>query len=144
MSTKTKILVLKMKEIIYTVIFVILAVILIILLVLIFSGKSHKKSIEKSKSTYYPGVYEASIILSSHPVDIEVVVDNEQIKSINMVNISDAVTTMYPLISSSLESVSKQVIENNSTDNIIFQDDNKYTSIVLVNAINKALQKAIS
>ena len=142
MSTKTKILVLKMKEIIYTIFFVVLAVILIVLLVLIFSGKSHKKSIEKSKSTFYPGVYEASIILSSNPVDIEVVVDSEQIKSINMVNVSDTVTTMYPLISSSLETLSKQIIANNSTENIVFQDENKYTSIVLVNAINQALKKA--
>lgn len=142
MSTKTKILVFKMKEIIYTVVFTVMAVFLIILLVLIINGKAHKKEIEKSHSTFIPGVYETSIILSSNPVDIEVVVDSEQIKSINMVNISDAVTTMYPLISTSLEDISRQIIEGNSTENIDIKDENKYTSIVLVNAINEALKKA--
>ena len=59
-----------------------------------------------------------------------------------MVNSSDAVTTMYPLITASLESVSEQIIKNNSTDNITYNEDNKYTSVVLVNAIKQALEKA--
>jgi uncharacterized protein with FMN-binding domain len=75
-------------------------------------------------------------------VEIEVTVDSEQIKSIDMVNSSDAVTTMYPLITASLESVSEQIIKNNSTDNITYNEDNKYTSVVLVNAIKQALEKA--
>jgi uncharacterized protein with FMN-binding domain len=49
---------------------------------------------------------------------------------------------MYPLITASLESVSEQIIKNNSTDNITYNEDNKYTSVVLVNAIKQALEKA--
>lgn len=142
MSTKTKILVLKMKEIIYTVVFAVMAIILIVLLVLIFKGHSNKKHSQTNTSTYNPGVYDVSIILSSNPVDIEVVVDSEQIKSIDIVNSSDVVTTMYPLISTSLDKIEAQITEKNSTENIDYDDENKYTSIVLVNAINKALSKA--
>jgi hypothetical protein len=80
--------------------------------------------------------------LSSNPVNIEVVVDHEQIKSISMVNVSEAVTTMYPLISSSLTEIASQIVQNNSTENLVFNDENKYTSIILVNAINTALCKA--
>lgn len=142
MSTKTKILVFKMKEIIYTIVFAVLAILLIIFLVLIIKGHS-KKSIESAKkSTFSPGIYEASIVLSSNPVNIEVVVDHEQIKSISMVNVSEAVTTMYPLISSSLTEIASQIVQNNSTENLVFNDENKYTSIILVNAINTALCKA--
>ena len=141
MSTKTKILVLKMKEIIYTVVFFVLAVILIILLVMIFRGKSHKKD-SAANSTFTPGVYESSIILSQNPVEIQVVVYSEQIKSVSIVNTSDTIATMYPLISTSLNSLSEQIIKNNSTENIVFPDENKYTSIVLINAINEAISKA--
>ena len=84
MSTKTKILVFKMKEIIYTIVFAVLAILLIILLVLIIKGHSKKSSESAKKSTFSPGIYEASIVLSSNPVNIEVVVDHEQIKSISI------------------------------------------------------------
>ena len=142
MSTKTKILVFKMKEIIYTIVFAVLAILLIILLVLIIKKKKKKSSESAKKSTFSPGIYEASIVLSSNPVNIEVVVDHEQIKSISMVNVSEAVTTMYPLISSSLTEIASQIVQNNSTENLVFNDENKYTSIILVNAINTALCKA--
>lgn len=142
MSTKTKILVFKMKEIIYTIVFAVLAILLIIFLVLIIKGHSKKSSESSKKSTFSPGIYEASIVLSSNPVNIEVVVDHEQIKSISMVNVSEAVTTMYPLISSSLTEIASQIVQNNSTENLVFNDENKYTSIILVNAINTALSKA--
>lgn len=141
MSAQTKILVVKMKQIIYTVIFTVLAIIFIILLALIISGKAHQKNID-SKSTYSPGIYQTSLSLSSYPVELEVVVDSEQIKSIDLINLSDSVATMYPLIESSLEDITKQVKEKNTTEGLTFDDDNKYTSIVLVNAINKALNKA--
>lgn len=142
MSAKTKIVVFKLKELLLTAIFVVLAIVLIVLLILILSGKSHDKQSDVQKTGYTPGVYTASIILSSNPVEIEVTVDSEQIKSIDMVNSSNAVTTMYPLITASLESVSEQIIKNNSTDNITYNEDNKYTSVVLVNAIKQALEKA--
>ena len=143
MSSKTKILVLTLKEIIYTAVFVILGVILIVLLFLIITGKSKKNSNEPvAVTTFSPGVYTSSIVLASNPVDIEVVVDSEQIKSINLVNTSESVETMYPLISSSLNDIASQVIKNNSTENITYSQDSKYTSIVLINAINEALEKA--
>ena len=127
MSTKTKILVFKMKEIIYTIVFAVLAILLIIFLVLIIKGHSKKSSESAKKSTFSPGIYEASIVLSSNPVNIEVVVDHEQIKSISMVNVSE---------------IASQIVQNNSTENLVFNDENKYTSIILVNAINTALCKA--
>ncbi len=141
MSSKTKILVLKLKEIIYTLIFVVLAVVLIVLLVLIFTGRS-KKNETKVSSTFAPGVFTASIMLSGNPVDIEVTVDSQQIKKIDLISTSESIETMYPLISSSLKHIEQQVIADNSTEHITYDQDNKYTSIVLVKAINQALEKA--
>lgn len=143
MSSKTKIFVVKLKEIIYTLLFVVLGIILIVLLVILITGKSHKKDTSPvAVDIYSPGVYTASIVLASNPVDIEVVVDNRQIKSVNLVNTSESVETMYPLISSSLGDIAAQVIRNNSTENITYSQNARYTSIVLINAINDALAKA--
>lgn len=143
MSSKTKIVVLKLKEMIYTLIFVVLGIIFILLLVLIIKGRTNKKEIPLPQATYTPGVYSSSIILATNPVDIEVVVDANQIKSIQLINTSESIETMYPLINDSLQSIAAQVIENNSLENITYNQESKYTSIVLINAINNALKKAI-
>ena len=143
MSNKTKIVVLKLKEIVYTGIFVVLGIILILLIILFITGRNGKKSEHITQSTYIPGVYSSSIILATNPVDIEVVVDKEQIKSITLINTEESIETMYPLITDSLNSISEQIIENNSIENIIYNQENKYTSIVLINAIAEALNKAM-
>lgn len=144
MSNKTKIVVLKLKEMIYTIIFVVLGIILILLLVLFISGRRNKNPEPIIQSTYVPGIYTSSIILATNPVDIEIVIDKEQIKSIELINTSESVETMYPLITDSLNSISAQIIENNSVENITYNQENKYTSIVLINAITEALNKATS
>ncbi len=143
MSAKTKIVVFKLKEIVYTTIFVVLGIILILLIILFISGRRNKDSEPITQSTFVPGVYTASIILATNPVDIEVVVDKEQIKSIELINTQESVETMYPLITDSLNSIAAQIIENNSIENITYNQENKYTSIVLINAINEALSKAM-
>ena len=144
MSSKTKIVVLKLKEMIYTLIFVVLGIIFILLLILIIKGKQGQKDIPNPKSTYVPGVYSSSIILATNPVDIEVVVDANQIKSIQLINTSESIETMYPLINDSLQLIASQVVENNSVESITYDQESKYTSSVLINAIENALNKALN
>ena len=56
MSSKTKIVVLRMKELIYTAIFVGLGILLIILLVYMFSSKGGKQKDSAAPTSYIPGV----------------------------------------------------------------------------------------
>lgn len=142
MSSKTKIVVLKLKQMIYTIVFVVLGIILILLLILLISRQSKRSVPQATQSTFSPGVYTSSIVLATNPVDIEVVVDSEQIKSIQLINTSESIETMYPLIADSLDSIASQVIENNSTENITYNQESKYTSLVLIEAIQAALDKA--
>ena len=142
MSANTKRLVLKLKQLIYTVIFVVLGIILIILLFLIIKGKTGKEKSASAYPTFAPGVYTSSIVLANSPLDLQITVDEEQVKSITLVNVSESVETMYPLLSSSLSEISAQVIDNNSTEHITYSQDSKYTSIVLINTINTILDKA--
>ena len=57
MSSKTKIVVLHMKEIVYTAIFAVLAIVLIILLIFMFRPKSRETSAEADKCTRSLYVY---------------------------------------------------------------------------------------
>ncbi len=141
MSANTKIVVLKMKNLVITALFVGLFLILVLLLVLMFKNGGDD-SVTASTSPYIAGVYTANISLNNQDLEIEVVVNSNEIRSIQFVNLSESVTTMFPLMESALESVSVQIIANQSTDDLVYADDMKYTSELLVNAINEALAKA--
>lgn len=148
MSSKTKIVVLHVKELIYTGIFAVLGILFIILLIIMFLPKNDKESAvstmtQTSTNTYVPGVYTTSLILNDNVVEIEVTVDEKNINSIRLVNLDEAVTTMYPLIQPSFEDLANQIITNQSLDGITYSDDSKYTSMILLNAITASLEKAI-
>ena len=84
MSSKTKILVFHMKELVYTGIFVVLGILFIILLAIMFlPGRDKNKDIStETASLYVPGVYSTSISLGSRTVDVEVIVDTQSIQSV--------------------------------------------------------------
>lgn len=142
MSSKTKIVVLHMKELIYTAIFVVLGILLILLLVFMFLPKSGKSDATETSSKYVAGVYTSSITLNDQAVDVEVAVDESRINSIRLLNLDEAVATMYPLMEPALEELSTQIYKSQSTKDLKFSDANKYTSTVLLEAIDNALKKA--
>ena len=139
MSSKTKIIVLRMKEIIYTGIFLGLAVLLIALCLIMFRPK---KDGETQAASYIPGVYTASLNLGSQNVNVQVSVDSNAIKSISLVPLSEAVSTMYPLMEPALEELSDQIISTQSLENLTYSSQSHYTSAALLGAIERALEKA--
>lgn len=154
MSSKTKIVVLHLKELIYTGIFVVLGILFIVLLIIMFLPNDKTESDTSAppetdaagtgavETSYIPGVYTTSLVLSDHTIDVEVVVDSDYISSIRMVNLDEAITTMYPLIQPSFEAVTTQIYEKQSLEGITYSDENKYTSLVLLDAIRVSLDKA--
>ena len=157
MSAKTKIVVLHMKELIYTGIFAALGILFIVLLVVMFlpdkensigSNPSQEETTSEdtaasSGSVYIPGVYTTSLALGQNSLEIEIVLDAEHINSIRLVNLSEAVTTMYPLIEPSFDTLVSQIYAGQPLDQITFSDENRYTSSVLLGAITQTLQKAV-
>lgn len=140
MSSKTKIVVLHMKEVIYTVVFVILGILLILLLTFMFlpNGKKHTSQ----KQEYMPGVYTSTITLNNTALEVEVAVDSSHINSIRFSNLDETVATMYPLIQPAIENIAEQIYDSQSLENISYPEENPYTSQVILGAIDDALKKA--
>lgn len=141
MSSKTKIVVLHMKEIIYTAIFVVLGILLILLLVFMFFPKN-KKAMDSAKE-YMPGIYTSTVTLNNTDLEIEVTVSQNEITSIRCVNLSETVMTMYPLLRPAIEDMADQVCELQTTENLVYPKENPYTSQMIANAIETALKKAV-
>ena len=155
MSARTKIVVLHMKELIYTCIFAALGILFIILLVMMFlpddgdtTGGTPGNTADNgvipgaSETVYIPGIYTTELILGGHTVDVEVIVETNAISSIRLVNLSDAITTMYPLLQPTFDSICTQVYETQSLEDISYTADTKYTSLVLLEAVRSSLDKA--
>ncbi len=140
MSAKTRIVVLHMREVIYTVIFALLALLLILLLVFMF--RSGKKGDSQETMKYASGVYTSSIVLNNHAMDLKVVVDDNRINAISLDNLDETAATMYPLMQPALDKISQQIYEKQSTEGITYDEANQYTSVVLLNAIEDALKRA--
>jgi len=99
--------------------------------------------ITETDSRYIPGIYTSELVLGNQSIDVEVIVDKDNITSIRMVNLNDAITTMYPLLQPDFDSICKQVYDQQSLEHITYTADSKYTSLVLLEAIQTALNKAM-
>ena len=141
MKSKTRIFVLHSKEILYTALFLVFAIVLVLLLVFMFSHKNDNTE-ATSASKYMAGVYTSSIVLNDNVVDIQVVVDNDQINSVSIVNLEESVATMYPLLQPSMDDISTQLNANVPLDQVTYSSSNQYTVAILLDAIEKALDKA--
>lgn len=159
MSSKTKIVVLHMKEIIYTGIFVLLGIILILFLIFALLPEDTDASSQEPQlpteedasdlevvgndSLYIPGLYNTELLLNDQIVNVEVIVNQSEITSIKLVNLSETVATMYPLLQPTFDSLAEQIYETQSLENISYSSESKYTSLVLLEAIRKSLEKAM-
>ena len=80
-------------------------------------------------------------VYTGNPVDIQVTVDSSNINSIELVNLSESITTMYPKLATSFDEVASKVMEAGTT-NITYDSANRYTYSVFIEAISAALKKA--
>ena len=142
MSSSPKIVVLKTREILYTLILLFLVILLIVCLFLMFAPKkadSGQPQSVTSVATYIPGIYTAPVTLGKDTMNMEVTVDASEIRAIRLVNLSEAITASYPLVSPSLEEITAQILETQSLDGISCPAENRYTAQLLLSAISEAL-----
>lgn len=189
MSSKTKIVVLKSKELIYTGIFIVLGIMLILLLFYMFSpdkeknaskGKSNNKisvtesekqmndnsdisinvenpsvesenisteaitteAVEETFSNYVPGVYTSQLNLGGSSLQLSVTVDENRVTGVSIDNMDETLTAMYPLVQPSIDEINSQIGLVSSVDDITYSSDNKYTTILILDAIDSALSDA--
>ncbi|MBE5937352.1 MAG: hypothetical protein E7265_04895 [Lachnospiraceae bacterium] len=142
----TKIVVIRMKEIIYTALFATTCIVLIILLVLLFKPSSDSETANSSENEtaalYNAGVYNTQLSLNNTTLNLELVVDSDRIKSVRLVNLDVAVTTMFPLLEPALKEIEAALITEQNIDNIEISESSRYTQMLLIDAISRTLDKA--
>lgn len=150
--SKTKIVVFKLKELLLTAALVVFGIAILVLVVALVSmdkestpGASSSSVSSDSTETsapYHPGVYTTTMELNDTTIHLELVCDSNHINSVRLVNLDEAVETMYPLLSPALEDLELQLSKDIPVEELVFTEGSTYTQTLLVEAIEKTLEKA--
>lgn len=130
----TKIVVVKLKDVLKKALLTIVGLIILGVIVYFFIPKG-------DKTAYNPGTYSSNIILHSNPVSVQVTVSKDEILDIELVNMGETQEVFYPLFERSIDDISAQIIENQSTD-ITASVDTSMTTDILIKAVEQALNEA--
>ena len=152
--SNTKIVVVKLKEVILTAVLVFLGIFLILFGIAWASTKKESSTPQETPSNspnqtttqtsalYTPGVYTSSISIGDTLVHLELVCDDNHINSIRLVNLDEAVTTMYPLLHPALEDLELQLSQDIPLEELTITEGSQYTQNLLIEAIENTLAKA--
>ncbi len=159
MSSKTKIVVFKMKELVLTVLFLLVGILVILFFLNLFSKKSSRPEAVRtsvtdtnagtivsdiptsSEQSYIPGVYHSTLQLGDSSVDLAVWLDADRICSISFEDLPEETAALYPLLESTLHNLTDQIVQNQSLE-VSYSDDTRYTSQALLQAIQDAIRKS--
>ena len=140
---KSRILVLQLKEIIYTAIFLLFGILLILVVVIMFkSDDETKDTMSSATQVYTPGIYTIEFALNGNTLSIQVTVDEATVKNVEFIDIDDSVKKMYPLLETSLDDIVSQLKSGTDISQVSISNDTMYTHKLLINAINDALSEA--
>ena len=93
-------------------------------------------------NTYIPGIYTTELILGSETANVQVIVNDHAITSVNLADPSETLTTMYPLLEPTMESLNDQLCEMQDPSQVTYSAETRYTSLVLLEAVKASLEKA--
>ena len=93
-------------------------------------------------NTYIPGIYTTELLLGSETVNVEVIVSDHAITSVSLADPSETLTTMYPLLEPTMESLNDQLCEMQDPEQVTYSAETRSPSLVLLEAVKASLEKA--
>lgn len=143
MAPKTKIVVFKARELIYTGIFIGMGIVLILLLIYMFAPSRKQKNANTTQSMgYTDGTYSSPLHLGEKELKLSVTVKNGKPTSIALKHLNKSVQTMFPLVKPSVEEINQQLPKISSLDELKVDGESKYTNTILIQSMKNALKQA--
>lgn len=142
----TRIVVLQSRKIIYSLIFLGIAVLALVLVVMLFVPKQDGDGTVASltygtEQKYEAGVYTKEIKLGDTTVNLQLSLNEDNVKSLELVNLDETVETMYPLMQPTVEKIAKQLLEGRSMDEIVISEESQYTEKIIVETVSEMMQE---
>lgn len=143
---KSRILVLQLKQLALISAAIILVIIFIIAGINALKPKNNTKQtlgeISDGEASYTPGVYSTQFSLGNELLNMEVTLDENHINNVQITNLNGTITSTYPLLESTLSSISTQLRSGTPIDDVIISNDSTYTGKLLLNTIKSVTSQA--
>ena len=133
--SKTRFMVIKLKELIKTAIFAIIGAAIIIALIIMIVPKS-------SDAKYKSGTYTSNISIGDETAAITLTFSDNEITDMAFVPTSDTFELFYPLAQTTANEIKAQIMSNQSTDNIELSYDSQMTGEIILNGANACIERA--
>lgn len=143
--SKTRIVILQLRELVLTAILVGLGIILLVVLFFMFwlgiSGKKEASLSNQTEKVYEAGVYTEELQIGDSKVNLQLSLDENCVKSVEMVNLDETIETMYPLMKPTIEEISNQLAAGKGMDEIVVSEESQYTEKVIVDAVSEMIKE---
>ncbi|MEA4972965.1 hypothetical protein SDC9_173957 [bioreactor metagenome] len=132
---KTKFMVIKLKELIKTVLFAVIGAIIIIMLIIILVPKS-------ADAKYKSGTYTTNITMGDQTAAVSLTFSETKIKDATFIPTSDTLSVFYPLAQTTADEICAQIVDGQSTDGIAPASDYAVTGELIIAAANSCIERA--
>lgn len=142
----TRIVVLQSRKIIYSLILIGLGILALIILILMFVPGKNKDGesasvLNQTEQEYEAGVYTKEIKIGDATVNLQLSLDEDNVKSVELVNLEESVQTMYPLMQPTVEKISEQLAAGRSMEEIVVSEDSQYTEKIIIETVSKMMKE---
>lgn len=132
----TRFVVVKLKELIKTVVFAVLGVVILVGLIWFFLSLGDNDS-----GTYRDGVYHTQVALGDENAVVSVTVKKGKIEDVALTEVNESTMVFYPLLQTAAEEVCKEVVKTQSLT-IQVSEENAYSAQAILEAVAQGLKAA--
>lgn len=132
---RTRFMVIKLKELIKTVLFAVIGAVIIIMLIILLVP-------DKSDSRYNAGTYTTNVEIGEKTAAVTMTFTKNKITDVSFVPDDDMLAVFYPLAETAADSVCKQILENQSAENIALSDEYAVTGQLVADAVEACINRA--
>ena len=133
--SKTKFMVIKLKELVKTVIFAVIGAAIIIALIIMLVPQG-------SDAQYKSGTYTTNISMGDETAAVSLTFSEDKITDVTFIPTSSTLTVFYPLAQSTADEICAQILSEQSTDNIELASDYTVTGELILGAADACIERA--
>lgn len=140
----TRIVVIQRKQVMFSAVLVVAGIVFIIFLLFMMMGKktgSDSIASQNGDAKYQAGVYTKDMEFGESTVSLQVSLDSNQVKAVEIIPLDESVTTMYPLMEPAVEHLSDQLAAGVAPENIEYGEESRYTQESIMEVVDNVLKE---
>lgn len=133
--SRTRFMVIRLKELIKTAVFAVIGAAIIIAVIVMIVPKD-------DDGEYKSGTYTSAVSIGSQSAAVTLTFSENEITDMDFVPDSESFSALYPLALTAADEIRAQIIENQSTDNIELSFDGSAAGEIIIDGANSCIARA--